>query len=53
MTSSALKFGLAEMVRAAIPATNGVALEVPPKLSVTPPGSPVAVMIPSPLTVIR
>jgi hypothetical protein len=52
-TSKAVRSGLAEMVRAATPATSGVALDVPPKRSVTPLASPVVVVTPRPRTVIR
>jgi len=44
ITSDAVTSGFAEIASAAIPATKGVALEVPPNWWVTPVGVPVVVV---------
>ena len=53
MTSVAVRCGFADIVNAVTPAASGVALEVPPKVAVTPPPAPVVVVMPRPVTLRR
>jgi hypothetical protein len=51
--SSAVRLGFAEMTKAVIPATKGVALDVPPNSESKKGERPEVVSIPSPVTAIR